>query len=88
MKRNINIKAYDIVTLYFIAIINSQSNTLWPLRGQIVSRLQQSAVGRQSTHCPAAILIWVSVKHSVCLLVHDCTVNESGNLVHILNVVS
>lgn len=37
MKRNINIKAYDIVTLSFIALINSQSKTLRPLRGKIVS---------------------------------------------------
>lgn len=35
MKWHINIKAYNIVTLSFIALINSW--TLKPLRGQIVS---------------------------------------------------
>lgn len=43
MKRSINIKAYDFVTLSFIALINSQSKALWPLRGKIVS-LQRLAV--------------------------------------------
>lgn len=75
MKRNINIKAYDIVTLSFIALINSQSKTLWPLRGKIVS-LQHLAV-LNTFSCSN---VNVDFCLAFCLFVHDFTINESRML--------